>query len=386
MKTYSDLSFEEFLLDDFFVRSNLYPTEESDIFWKKFEQENEGNLDDYAMAKRSIHDLNKDVLDDRSVAKMWDNIQTAIKPSRSIWYYRIGWVAAASIAVLLMLRIFSYQRDHAPHQPDIMAFAINSTTSTDATTAQLILSDNQVVSLPEQESVVVYDSASIKVTSREIAKHETAAFHQLMVPKGKRLFLTLSDGTKIWVNAGTRLIYPAEFEQKKREIYVDGEIYLHVAHRNDQPFVVRTNDMDVQVLGTEFNVEAYGADMQRRVVLKSGAVQIHSGKNRNTVLQPDEMFEKTGDSEAVTQVDVTKYISWMDGVYIYNNESLGVILKRLSRHYGLEIKVDEAAAGLRCSGKLDLKENPEDVFNIITFVAPVHYIYQDNTYLFTLKP
>ena len=379
---YFDLSFEEFLSDDFFVRSNLYPTEESDLFWKKFEQENEGNLEDYFMARRSIHELNRDLLDEHSVATIWDRIRAANKSFKLRKYYRIGWAAAASIAVILMFRIFAPPKESSSHQ-DIMSFANRNITVTDSTTTQLILSENKIVSLPEKESVIVYDSVSIKTVSQEIAKNETAAFHQLKVPKGKRLFLTLSDGTQIWVNSGTKLIYPVEFDPKKREIYVDGEVYLDVATKSDQSFVVRTNDMDVEVMGTQFNVEAYGSDMQQRVVLKSGSVRIHSGINEDTVLEPNEMFEKTGEQETVTQVDVAQYISWVEGVYIYDNERLDAILTRLSRHYGQTITVDKAVSGLKCSGILDLKENLEEVLKVIAFVAPIHYTCQNNTYIIT---
>ena len=378
---YSGLSFEDFLLDDFFVQSNLYPTEESDLFWEKFEQENKGKLDNYMMAKKGIHELNKNVLDDQSVTKIWENIRKATHPAKSKRYYRIALAVAAGIAVLLVLRIFLPQKENPPHHQDIMTFAQRTATITDSLTTQLILSDDRVISLLEKESVIVYDSASIKLSSRKITKEETSAFHQLIIPKGKRLFLTLSDGTKIWANSGTKLIYPVEFEQKKREIYVDGEIFLDVATKNDHPFIVRTSDMNVEVLGTKFNVEAYNTDIQKRVALQSGSVKVHAGANRNIVLQPDEMFEKMGDRETVTVVDVAQYISWVEGVYIFDNERLDVVFARLSRHYGQEIIVDKAVANLKCSGKLDLKDKLTDVLKIIRFVTSVNFTCQDNKYI-----
>ena len=384
---YCNLSFEELLADDFFVSSNLFPTEESNIFWNTFEQENKGSLENYFMAKRSLSELNRGLLDDGSVAKMWDNIMAANRRAKNLKtrkYYRIGWAAAAAcIAALLTFRIFLWQPQSAQERPDIIAFANSGIVVSDSTITQLILSDNQIVSLLEQEAVIVYDSLSIKLTSQEIAMNETSPFHQLVVPKGKRLFLTLSDGTKIWVNSGSKLIYPAEFEQNKREIYIDGEVYLDVAHRGNQPFIVRTNDMDVRVLGTQFNVEAYGGEMQKRVVLKSGVVTVLSGQGGETTLKPNEMFERIENRETVTQVNVDKYISWMDGLYIYDNERLDVIFARLSRYYGKIITVCEKSAGFRCTGKIDLKDNLEDVLNIITFVAPVNYTLNDNTYSIT---
>ena len=102
--------------------------------------------------------------------------------------------------------------------------------------------------------------------------------------------MTFADGSKVWVNAGTRVIYPVEFEKDKREIYVDGEIYIEVARDENRPFYVRTKDMNVRVLGTKFNVTAYESEAIRSVVLAQGCVQVETARTPKAILAPNQMF------------------------------------------------------------------------------------------------
>ena len=113
--------------------------------------------------------------------------------------------------------------------PDIATFAVQTKTELPATEETLlILAEDKVVSLKEKETTITYDSVAIKANEENISKKELAVYNQLVIPRGKRSVLTFSDGSKVWVNAGTRVIYPTEFEKDKREIYVDGEIYIEV--------------------------------------------------------------------------------------------------------------------------------------------------------------
>lgn len=114
------------------------------------------------------------------------------------------------------------------------------------------------------------------------------------------LVLTFSDGSKVWVNAGTRVIYPTEFEKDKREIYVDGEIYIEVARDEERPFYVRTKDMNVRVLGTKFNVTAYESEPIRSVVLAQGCVQVETTQTPKAILAPNQMFSSVEGKENIS--------------------------------------------------------------------------------------
>lgn len=387
-KKYSQFTFEGFLLDDFFVKSIISPTDETVSFWADFENNNKNNLEDYHAAKKCIKDANKDLLKDVKVNRIWENIQKANKPVRKLTLFRYaGLVAAASIAVFLFFRLNKlpvHQKEEALYTHDIVDFA-NKNQPVKPDNAQLIVSNDHVIDLDDLEPEIVCDSASIKTGSIEISKEQSSSFNQLVIPHGKRSVLTLSDETKIWVNSGTRVIFPVDFSKDKREIYLDGEIYLDVAHDSLRPFIVKTDDLTIQVLGTKFNIQAYAEDAQKRIVLESGSVKISSKINSDIFLNPKEMYENDGKNESVKQVDVGVYTSWVDGIYIYEKERLDNILARLSRYYDKKIEIDSVSAGLKCSGKLDLKDNLEEVLNIIKYTAPVSYTNIDGKYSVTYK-
>jgi Leucine-rich repeat (LRR) protein len=381
---YSGFSFEDFLQDNFFVDSMKHPTDESLLFWKEFQEKNEGRLHHFNAARRFIEDTCKQQLSHDEVAGIWTNIQTSNKPVIRLRLIRYAGIAVTA-GIVAVTFLFLIKKPNEKSE-DIIAFVNeHRTQAAPGSETRLILSDNKIVSLPEKESAITYDSTMISTSSEEISKKEVATFNQLIIPHGKRSILILDDGTKIWVNAGSKLVYPAEFEKEKREIYVDGEIFLDVAHDTLRPFIVHTNDISIQVVGTRFNVQAYASDARKQVALEQGIIKVLSGNNE-ILISPDKMYEYENGQGSVKDVNIKKYTSWVDGLYLYESEQLEVILKRLSRYYGKEIIADQTSAKLKCSGKLDLKNNLNDVLACITYTAPITYVYKDEKYLITYKP
>ena len=132
---------------------------------------------------------------------------------------------------------------------------------------------------------------------------------------------------------------------------------------------------------------AYASDDQSRIALVSGSVKIITGAADDVLLSPNKMYEqdKNGQS-SVKDVDIRKYTSWIHGLYMYESERLDVILTRLTRYYGTDIVFDEYVSEIRCSGKLDLKENIEDVLSVICKTAPVEYVEESKKYIVNYKP
>ena len=389
---YANYSFEDFLQDDFFMESHKRPTAESVAFWEQFLEDYPQQADACHAAGRFVEDLVHARMSDEEVGEGWSKILIRYKRARErrmIRYATAAIAAAACIAFLLVMRgFFDRQDDGGLGRDDIMSFVGNQVDSLlTGEEVRLILSEEKTVYLQGEKSVILYDSASVRTGSEQITKEEIASFNQLVVPSGKNAVLTLHDGTKIWVNAGTKLVYPVEFEKGKREIYVNGEIFLDVMADAQRPFIVRTNDFRVQVVGTKFNVQAYASDEHSWIALESGLVKILSEAADDVMLHPNKVYErdKSGHS-SVKDADIEKYTSWIHGLYVYESERLDVILKRLERYYGIEIVVEPAAAGLRCSGKLDLKENVEDVLSIISKTAPVDYIKDSERYVISVQP
>lgn len=185
----------------------------------------------------------------------------------------IGIAAAACV----MLAVVGYYRLQPSTVPDIEMFIRQADTPVfTQKEVQLVLSEQKTLLLETQKSTIRYDSTAIRINNAEktIPKKEAATFNQLVVPYGKQTTLTLADGTRVWINAGSRLVYPVVFEKQKREIYVEGEIYMEVAHDAERPFSVHTGKMDVCVLGTKFYISSYGRDRTQEVVLLSGSVSV----------------------------------------------------------------------------------------------------------------
>ncbi|MDR1090994.1 MAG: FecR domain-containing protein [Prevotella sp.] len=395
-KYFHNYTFEDFLQDDYFISSVCNPTEETVAFWKEYLQTNPSNVNEYLQAKSYIKSIpfNKSQLSEEEVSNLWNSIENAndrsdssSKRRKRIIYTTISIAAACLIGIMFIPSFFSPANQK---EIDIYAF-IDKTEAPDyqSSSAQLILSENKTVLLDDKESVIVYDSVCIKVKGNEeaLSQKETASYNQLIVPRGKRSTLTLADGTKIWVNSGTRVIYPVEFNKKERELYVDGEIYIQVAHNKEWPFVVKTKDIGINVLGTEFNVTAYESEDIKRVILASGSIRItNKNEEKEILLSPNKMYQYNGDKGIVESVDISRYISWKDGMYIFENEKLAVIFCRLSRYYGEPIESDTEAGNMRCSGKLDLKSDLNDVLTGLTYTAPVIYEKRDNKFLIKHKP
>ncbi|MDR1502078.1 MAG: FecR domain-containing protein [Prevotella sp.] len=391
-KKYSGFTFEDFLQDDFFISSMKNPNEESTGFWKDLLDENNINREEFYSAKffiESIESNCNESVNDAELSVLWAGINITNKtdkiPDRSNLrklLYIGGCVAACIIFIIIALPFF-HGNNHSPDN-DIMLYAQkNRIQGENNTDIRIVLSDRKVLQLSDTESDIVYDSTGIKVSKESISKKESAIYNQLLVPRGKRSKLTLTDGTMMYVNSGTRVIYPIEFTEDKREIYVDGEIFINVAPDSKRPFIVKTKDMNVQVLGTSFNVMAYESDINKQIVLVKGSVKI-CDKTKEIMLSPSQIYEvESGEEAFVSAVDVSKYISWINGLYQFESEKLEIVLLRLSRYYGTDIIFSKDAGNLKCSGKMDLKDDLKDILDGLSFSFPIKVQYDKNKYNIT---
>ena len=207
-----------------------------------------------------------------------------------------------------------------------------------------------------------------------------------MVPMGKRIQLLLSDGTKMWVNSGSRVVYPIIFDKKKREIFVQGEVYLDVIEDKNRPFVVKTDQFDVNVLGTAFNISAYSDNSQSSVVLVRGKVNVTDRTKGVVIMKPNQFTAiKDGKAGIPREVDVEKYICWKENLMIIQDDRMDEVFAKLKRYYGKEFVFTDKVAELQVSGKLDLKENLEDILKSISFSVPITYQENANKIIIDIK-
>ena len=209
-----------------------------------------------------------------------------------------------------------------------------------------VLDENSRSSISNAEGEVVVDQEYDKLLYKDEEESATAAleFNKLTVPYGKRFKLELSDGTIVFLNAGTTIRYPRFFsDPESRQVYLNGEAYFKVTRNEEQPFIVNTEEMNVQVLGTRFNVSSYGNENNTSVVLEEGSVGVYEpfetfNKEENIIITPGQQAVIQNEIFTVQEVNVEKHIAWTEGRLYFVNDRFEVIIRELERHYNIRIE------------------------------------------------
>lgn len=167
-------------------------------------------------------------------------------------------------------------------------------------------------------------------------------FEQIIsVPSGQRTNLTLPDGTNVWLNARTTLRYPTNFAKKERKVYLDGEAYFDVTENQNMPFVVESGKGAVEVLGTEFNVEAYNSLPNYEVTLMRGQVKVSAVDSPQTViLSPDTKTVLVDGKLQVVRVDDFNPYRWREGLICFRTKKFDSIMSSFEKYYGVEIRIE----------------------------------------------
>jgi len=279
-------------------------------------------------------------------------------------------------------------------QPKIVVENSALSASTSAQEPVLIIDNNQKIQLNHGKSKLDYSQkdeiiVDDKHTLNKKEKGKVPEMNTLVIPYGNSSVITLADGSRVWLNAGSRLIYPSEFVDKKREVFLVGEAYFEVTKNEHQPFVVKTTDIEINVLGTHFNVSAYPEDYSVQTVLAEGSVHINrlnSGLfDKGITLTPGEMayYNRKNKDTHIYNVDVEQYTSWTQGLFSFSNTDFNRIIKRLERYYNIRFQFDDPLKGtIQISGKLDVSKGKEEVFKYLSKLTGLEFIkMSENQYL-----
>jgi hypothetical protein len=297
----------------------------------------------------------------------------------------VRWSVAATLLTAAILTSIGYFSGNS--STEIVQFAQTLDKIKAGNSTRIILRNGEEVLIDKKVSQIKYDvrGENILIDSEQkvvqTMNDTKAVFNTVIVPNGKRTQITLSEGTKVWLNSGSKLVYPAMFGENKREVYIDGEAVFDVTHMNDKPFVVSTKDFDIKVLGTVFNVNSYSGDENSSAVLEQGKIELIY--NRTSILSKEKLdispgtmvvYDHQQKTMAQQKVNPQKYLSWREGYLTLNSEKLNDILKKLSRYYNIEMVItDERLKNETFSGYLDLKNSPEEVLSVINETTSLSY-------------
>ncbi len=200
-------------------------------------------------------------------------------------------------------------------------------------------------------------------------------FAEIECPLGARVKFDLPDGTSGYLNSGSRLKYPVQFKNK-RDIELSGEAWFNVAHDSIHPFVVETQNLNIEVLGTRFNVIAHEGDLSEEVILSEGSVKIASESGQVlSVLKPDERLVLDTEKMTYTQetLDASQYLAWTEGKLVFRNESMEQVAKRLGRWYNAEIEIEDPKLLEHAFRATFIDEPLDEVLKILAKTTPITF-------------
>lgn len=329
-------------------------------------------LADYLKIRRSLLALRRDFRPD-----VEQRLREAKRRRRRLrrvmrrWSYAAAVVLAAAVAGAFFLKRDLPQQSSLPAE---LAWG---------QVPVLVMPDGERRALPQNDTTVLWQEqeGDIHIDSRtlimegETGEEREPVYYTVNIPYGGEYNLVLPDGTRIYLNAGTTLRYPDHFAGGSREIFLSGEAYLEVSRDTSRPFIVRTDDMDVRVLGTVFNVNAYPDGNYVRTTLVEGKVETSCGDER-IVMKPGTQvaYDKATRQADYFPVDVRHFISWKDGYYDFRDMTLGELMQIFVRWYDVDVRfANPLLENLRFSGRLRRYEDVSELFEQLEYTGDVAF-------------
>jgi transmembrane sensor len=294
--------------------------------------------------------------------------------SRS-WGRRISmWIGSAAAVLLLLAGLYYYRSGSAePVQPVVQMPVTDVAPGT--TGAVLTLSNGQKIQLDslhngnigkEGNATITKQNGGIVYAPGWVQKGELV-YNTLTTPRAYQYQLTLPDGSRVWLNAESSIVYPTAFAGNERVVTVTGETYFEVVENKQQPFFVQYGNKKVEVVGTHFNVNAYPEETDSRVTLLQGAVKIHTG-NSTGVLKPGQqaIINKANETIRITnEVDTDEVMAWKNGHFDFRETDLKTLMRQLMRWYDVDVEYQQGVPERHFTADISRNKNLSAVLKIL---------------------
>lgn len=367
-KEYKEYAVADFLNDPDFLLWCLDPDKREDLFWSEFPANHPETYAEFRKAIQTVGSvrLNNFTLEEGEKAELYDSIMSDYRTlcsrrrqlRRRVFALAAAAVVAVGVAVPALLGVFRLAGENLPAQ---------------ASEIRLISGKQAEHIASESASIECNPSGELRVNGRKIASGKPARMNRLVVPEGKRADITLSDGSRVWVNSGSVFTFPAVFGQGERRVSIEGELYIDVTPDPERPFIVHNTYFDTRVLGTSFDVSAYAdRDRPASVVLVNGTVEITTTDGEQVQLGSNDMFSLKAGNYTVVQVDPAQYISWKDGLFTFSSGTLEWVIAQIAAYYRVKIVCDPDVRELSCSGKLVLFDDLSETLDVLSDILPIN--------------
>lgn len=336
----------------------------------------------------------KEQLEQVMEARLFEQIN--VSPPRSVhrvhFMKTARWWAAASIILAIGLGAYFLvdRRGTTPGDTDNPPIAAHDVKAPETNKAMVRLTDGRTVLLDSLTNGVLAQQGNtrlVKLADGQIAYQAATGeiikdiqYNTLSNPRGSKVIdMQLSDGTHIWLNAGSSVTYPVAFIGDERKVSITGEAYFEVAHDDSKPFYVSKGDMEVKVLGTHFNVNAYDNEDDIRVTLLEGSVQVSSG-SRNALLQPGQQaVVRAGAIDLNKTVDLDQVMAWKNGLFIFDGYAgIEAIMRQVERWYDVKVQY-KGQVNTLFGGSVPRSASVSRVLKMLEATGTVSFTVEDGT-------
>ena len=385
--------YTDYLVDIRFIRWQLMPDEELTAYWEEYLERHPDSTQEMQQAVSYLkkEGLNKKHFNEFEQQQLLKKIQHTIgqreqkKRRKIIWYSSVA--SAAVFAIVFAIGLFLSSRDNAAISSHelIVGEMLNNEDIQLITRGESMSFQNDITVTIDQKGTAEIVQSNSETSNVDIGQDKTTS---LIVPYGKRTMLTLADGSRIWLNSGSMLEFPAQFNGKTREICLkSGEMYVEVVHDQKRPFHVQTTQFNVRVYGTKFNLSTYDG-APHSLVLVEGSVGLQSINKKELILKPHQqaIYSESGAFET-RNVDANMFTCWKDGFLAFDKTPMTEVLQQIGRYYNLtfDFEKDNILQKRTCTGKIYLSENLDNVMTTIELLTSTRYEKQENHIFITNK-
>ncbi|MFL5748497.1 MAG: FecR family protein [Niastella sp.] len=315
---------------------------------------------------------------------------------RKLWTF----MAAASILIVASLLLYYYSQPasqqnevaskeaHPGSHPSLVVPGKDRATLTLSNGAVIDLDSSRAGLLAQQGNTsIINKDGKIMYAPGSTGKEETIS-NTISTPRGGQYQLVLPDGTKVWLNATSALQFPVAFTGSNRTVELTGEAYFEVAKNPARPFIVKVKELEVKVLGTHFNINAYDNEPEMKTTLLEGSVKVEianeekaKGKGQkakgeqSVILKPGEQVSLSQSSQLSQPIPVQteEVIGWKNGKFYFNNADLKVIMRQIARWYDVEVEYRDISPDTQLGGVVSRKEDLRQLLNYFEIAGKVHF-------------
>lgn len=302
------------------------------------------------------------------------NMETGKAKGRiSIW--RIISRSAAAIFILSLSAYLIYKPEVKKIKGTVTSARTTANVSAGSNKALLTLGDGHIITLDDagRGAVALQGATQISKMANGHLLYQPSRtgqseilFNTLTTPRGGQYKLTLPDGSNVWLNSASSIRYPTAFAGPTRNVQITGEVYFEIAHDAAKPFLVNAGEMEVKVLGTHFNVNAYRDESSINTTLLEGSLKL-SKAGEVTMLQPGQQAQlsSNGNFHLANDVDLEEVVAWKNGYFSFTKADLQSVLRQIARWYDVEIAYEGAIAPREFGGKIGRSSNISEVLEIL---------------------